>query len=389
MQNLSLLAVTLFVPLLAQNTQLDASTGTAQMASPPGHYASFEGAKLYYEECGDKSSVDIVLLHDGLLHSVTWDHIWKPLCAKYHVVRYDRRGYGRSDAPTTPYVPENDLLLLMQQVGISRAIIVGNSSGGGLALDFALAHPERTEGLFLIGPVVHGMPSSSYFLERGNRNSEPMARNDVKLTAQNWSQDPFLIANANPEARKELLDELSMNPQNLKAGGQLEVRPSPPTVLRLSQIKAPALVLIGDHDIADVIAYSGAIEAALPIVLLEVWKDTGHLIQLERPNELVDRVDKFVRLARREEVAVPVGTLQDYAGRYKFFSWSIGVVMQDHQLAVQLSDFPPKPLFAATKSRFFVRTTETEFEFERDTNGKITQLIIYNSDGNVIKCPRL
>ena len=128
-----------------------------------------------------------------------------------------------------------------------------------------------TEGLVLIGPVVHGMPSSAYFLDRGNRNGD---------SAESRSRDKFLIAGTNPEARKKLRDALTANPQNFKTGGQFETRPSPPTVLRLNRIKALALVLLGDADIADVIAYAGAVEAALPIAFMEVWPDCGHLIQL-------------------------------------------------------------------------------------------------------------
>src|ERR1700722_14445035 len=55
------------------------------------------GSKIYYEECG-AGPVAVILLHDQWLHSVTWDEEWRPLCAKYHAVRYDRRGYGRSEA---------------------------------------------------------------------------------------------------------------------------------------------------------------------------------------------------------------------------------------------------------------------------------------------------
>lgn len=219
-------------------------------AAAPGHFAKVSGAKLYYEECNTAASINVVLLHDGLLHSVTWDDVWAPLCAKYHVLRYDRRGYGRSDVATTPFAPEEDLFQLMHLVKMDHAILVGNSSGAGLALDFALAYPAMTEGLFLIGPVVHGMPSSAYFLDRGNRANAPLAQNDLKAAAENWSRDPYLISGANPEARRKLFDDLTVSPQNLKSGGQFETRPSPPTVLRLSQIQAPALVLIGDSDIA-------------------------------------------------------------------------------------------------------------------------------------------
>ena len=49
---------------------------------------------------------------------------------------------------------------------------------------------------------------------------------------------------------------------------------------------------------------------------------------------------------------------------------------------------PDKPLFAVSSSRFFVRTTETEFQFERDSAGQIVKLVIFNADGNKIECPR-
>jgi pimeloyl-ACP methyl ester carboxylesterase len=353
-----------------------------------GNYLDVGKARLYYEQCG-ASGASLVLLHDGLLHSITWDDVWRPLCANYRVLRYDRRGYGRSTATTAPFAPEDDLYQLMRALKMDRAILVGNSSGAGLALDFALAHPEMAEGLLLIGPVVHGMPSSAYFVERGSKNSAPMNRNDVAATAENWSKDRFLISGGHAEARKKLYDALLKNPQNLKTGGQFEIRPSPPTVLRLSQIQAPALLIVGDADIADVIAYAGAIEAALPVVWFEVWKDTGHLVQLERPDELVARLNTFVSLAERKEVSLPSTTLQTYAGDYQFFQRTITLSVKGNRLALRLPDMPDKPLFAASDSRFFVRTTGVELEFEKDTSGRVTQLVIYNSDGNVIKCPRL
>jgi 3-oxoadipate enol-lactonase len=175
------------------------------------HFMQVSGVKLYYEECNPSGPISVALLHDGLIHSVTWDDIWAPLCAKYHVMRYDRRGYGRSDAATAPFAPEDDLFQLLPLLKMDRAIIVGNSSGAGLALDFALAHPDMTEGLFLIGPVVHGMPSSAYFLERGNRANAPLAQNDFKAAAENWSHDSYLIFGPNPDARGKIFAALSLN----------------------------------------------------------------------------------------------------------------------------------------------------------------------------------
>lgn len=354
-----------------------------------GQYFETNKVKLYYQTCGS-SSPAVVLLHDGLIHSVTWDEVWKPLCSRYRVLRYDRRNFGRSDAATSPFKPEEDLYQLMRHVHMDRAIVVGNSSGAGLAVDFAVAHPEMVDGLFLIGPVVHGMPTSDFCRERGNKNNAPLDNHgDVRGAAENWSKDRFLIANGHEEARKKLYETLINNPQNLRKGGRFEIQPSPPTVSRLTQIQAPTLVVTGESDIADVFMYSGALEAALPVVWVEVWKDTGHLIQLERPDELVARINKFALLAERKEASVSSETLQTYVGEYQFFQRTLGISLKGNRLAIRTPDMPEKPLFAASESRFFVRTTGTEIEFEKDASGRITQMVVYNSDGNVIRCARI
>ena len=363
---------------------------------PPGvsaatsHDSFFDvdGTRLWYEECGSGNKLAVVLLHDGLVHSITWDGVWAPLCTQYHVIRYDRRGYGRSESAKAPFVPEDDLLKVMQQVHMDRAIVVGNSSGGGLALDFALAHPEMVEALFLIGPVVHGMASSDYFNERGEHNSAPLAHGDVKSTAENWSKDRFLIAGENPRARKQLYDALIQSPQNLHVAAQLEIRPSPPAVERLSQIQAPTLVLVGEADIADVFAYSGAIEAALPLASFEVWKDTGHLIQIEKPAELVTRFNQFVPLVERKETHLIDEQLRVYIGKYGLGNRFASVTLRDHRLVVEIPGDPYYWLFAASESRFFLRTEKTEIQFEKDAAGAVTEMVVYNSDGSVIRCPR-
>ena len=90
-----------------------------------------------------------------------------------------------------------------------------------------------------------------------------------------------------------------------------------------------------------------------------------------------------------KEASVRPGSLRDYVGEYKLFNRSLRIALRDDRLALTLPDFPEKPLFAASANRFFLRTTETEFEFERDAAGKISNLIIHSADGNNIKCLRL
>jgi pimeloyl-ACP methyl ester carboxylesterase len=366
-----------------------AQSESPRAALASGKFITVDGGNLWYEECGAADhGTNVVLLHDGLVDSVTWDAVWAPLCEKYRVVRYDRRGYGRSDPAKAPFVPEVDLYKIMREVHMDRAIIVGNSSGGGLALDFAIAHPEMVQGLFLIGPVVHGMASSDYFNERGAKNSAPMVEHgDAKAAATNWSEDRFIIGGQAPVARKQLYDALVANPQVLTAGGALEIRPSPSTVTRLSEIHVPTLILVGEDDIGDVFAYSGAIEAAVPLASFEVMKHTGHLIQIQRPAELVARFNKFVAMAERKEISLTDAQLTVFVGHYTLSKIVVTVLLKNHHLILEFSGGPYYWLFPSSETKFFMRTDDAEIEFVKNALGNVLEMLIHNSDGSLIRCP--
>ena len=262
-------------------------------------YVDVSGTKLYYEECG--SGPAVVLLHDGLLDSVSWDEIWKPLAGKFHVIRYDRRGYGRSDPATSSFSPVDDLAKLLAHLKLQHAVVTGSSSGAALAIDFALEHPEMVDGLFLIGPVLHGLEYSAEFRERANRNNEPMERDDARAVARNWSQDKFLIAGPNENARRKIYEHLIANAEKLKKyDGALEKKFAPPASERLGEIKAPTLILVGAGDIADVQAHTAAINTGIAGSERAIVKNAGHLIQLERPDEVVEKLEKFAERCRHE-----------------------------------------------------------------------------------------
>jgi len=261
-------------------------------------YLDVGGSRIYYET--HASGPAIVLLHDGLLSAVTWDEVWEPLAARHHVIRYDRRGYGRSELPTSAYSPTEDLRKLLEHLKVQHAVIVGSSSGGALAIDFAIAHPQMVDGLFLIGPVLHGMEYSAEFRDRANRNNEPIQRDDIQAVAKNWSEDRFLIAGPNEGARRKIYEQLVANAEKVKFNDRFEETLSPPASKRLSEVKAPTLILVGEADIADVHAHCGAINAGIRESTMEVIKDAGHLIQLEKPGEVVKRIEDFAQRCERK-----------------------------------------------------------------------------------------
>jgi pimeloyl-ACP methyl ester carboxylesterase len=333
-------------------------------------YLKIGGDRLYYEEAG--SGAAVVLLHDGLMHAVAWDGVWKPLGEKFHVVRYDRRGYGRSDTPKARFSPVADLAALLDHVRVPRATLVGCSSGAALAIDFAIEHPDKVEQLILIGPALHGMATSGHFYERGQRNNAPLEKGDAKAAAENWSRDRYQIAEGHDGARKALYDALVQCPHNLKYPGGLEIRSSPPAVDRLAEVRVPTLILVGEHDIADVHAYSGAIEAGVWGARREVIKDAGHLIALEQPDRLGRIITRVVE--KYKAVGVPQERLRSYAGRYKMPGGVREIVLKDGRLALRVPGERDLALFAGSESKFFSLVNLAECEFVRDAAGKVTRL---------------
>ena len=349
-------------------------------------YLEIAGSKIYYEECG--AGPNVVLLHDGLLHAVTWDESWSALCEKFHVIRYDRRGYGRSDAPKAKFSPTDDLQQVMNHTNMKRAVIVGNSSGGALAIDFALAHPESVDALFLIGPVVHGMGSTDHFDRRGERNQAPLEQKDFKAAALNWSNDPYLIASGHDAARKRFYEDLVPYPHNLTYDGQFEIRP-PLAIHHLREIRVPAFILVGEFDIPDVHAHCGAIEAGIPGAQRDIANGDGHLIQLEDPQGFTARLIRFVNLQNRAVTMVPSDTLRLYAGKYSVGPALINIYFESDHLEFQLADDGTRySLFADSPSKFFLRVAYIDVEFIKNSVGKVTEMVI-NQDGTIFKCQRL
>jgi pimeloyl-ACP methyl ester carboxylesterase len=262
----------------------------AQVAAPPQErtpvvksgYVDVESGRLYYEEAGQGSAV--VLLHDGLLHRESWNGQFPVLAESYRVLRYDRRGYGLSTTPEAPFSHIRDLDAVLTAAGIDRAVIVGCSSGGELAIDYTLAHPEHVSGLVLIGPIVSGMGYTKHFSTRGGRffPTEKTTLDEVIEFFTNT--DPYGIAPENVEAKGRANALLRANPQNLNwAAYRLAESPERPALPNLGEIAVPTLIVVGEFDIPDVHAHCGAIEAGIPNATRLVFSHAGHLVHFEQP----------------------------------------------------------------------------------------------------------
>src|SRR5262249_55230467 len=98
----------------------------------------------------------MVLVHAGFVDSGMWDDQWNAFAEHYRVIRYDARGYGKSDKAIGPVSRREDLRQLLVCLNIERAILVGCSMGGENVIDFALESPTMVSTLIPISAVPSG-----------------------------------------------------------------------------------------------------------------------------------------------------------------------------------------------------------------------------------------
>lgn len=264
----------------------------ASIAVAETRFAQVEGGQVAYETCGSGSRA-LVLLHDGILDSSAYEGIWSPLCETFRVVRYDRRGYGASPSASAAYDPVADLAAVMQAAGVERATLVGSSAGGGVAVEFALAHPDSVDGLILVGAAVSGFRPTEHFMRRTATLVGLLSQGRLTEAVR----DPYILTPSAEEARDFVVADLRAHPGNFGAGRMM--RGGQGVMGRLGELTMPTLIVTGEVDMPDVHAHAGALEALIPNAQRIVMSESGHFVYLERPQAFVDVLEAFLQTPAR------------------------------------------------------------------------------------------
>lgn len=252
-----------------------------------------DGGSVYYEIAGKGEPV--IFLHGGFGDRRMWDSQFKAFSAKYRVIRYDQRGFGKSPAPSAAYSPVADLEYLLDHFKIDKAHLVGNSMGGTLAIDFALLKPSRVASISVVasGPAGVEFPKESMDLMMAVFKTAE--QKGLQEAADMWIQNP-MVAVASKDPRTAALTKIMIDEN---AGiFRMKFWPieklDPPAAKRLSEIKAPALIVFGSDDTPAVrnsaeIAAAG-ISGAKKIVI----DDADHLPQMVKPEEFNRALGEFL-----------------------------------------------------------------------------------------------
>ena len=245
------------------------------------------GLRLSYAEQGTNRGTPIILLH-GIADS--W-RIFGPLLAELphnvHAFALSQRGHGDSDKPASGYRTRDfveDLRLFMDALQIPKAIIVGASSGGFAARNFAATHPERTAGLILLG-----VPATLA--------GRPNPFTDLKDLIDPGFVKSFSESVLSRPAAVEALD--SMVAENLKAPARVWLETSNGLFEEtfpdeLAKIQAPTLIVWGDRDPIITNEDQLALAEAIKGSKLTLHPGSGHMLYWEEPTLIAEDIVTFI-----------------------------------------------------------------------------------------------
>lgn len=241
-------------------------------------------AVISYELTGRGRTV--VFIHGWTHNKSVWDDQVPVFSRRYRVLRYDSPGFGNSTGFADMSAEPVDLLVLLEALHIDHAYIVGHSRGGGIALRFAAAYPDKVDGLVLYGaappagfPITpnftqligslpgiakeHGLDSVGKVLLSSELAWAPPGRTDVseryrKLWASYSGKD---LLDPHPESGKVPL----------------------PSIARLSALRMPTLVILGDHEVPFIAAAADTFAHRIPNVKKVVIPNAGHGAHFAQP----------------------------------------------------------------------------------------------------------
>lgn len=260
--------------------------------------AETNGILTHYELEGEGPPV--ILIHGHASDRRLWERHAAFLAQnRFRAVRYDLRGHGCSDAPASGYTLDNyvrDLADLLDRVSIDRAHLVGLSMGGGIALAFALDHPDRVRSVALIDTALPGFAYSPDYEAAIERLRDAVRTEDVRAALEkHWLTHPLFDGiRRNPE-QFDLLRQMVFTYTGADYLDETDYPPlARPPIDRLADMTVPVLVMVGELDLPDFRLIADILVDNIPGAESVVVPNAGHVLPLERPEAVSDALLAFL-----------------------------------------------------------------------------------------------
>ena len=242
------------------------------------------GIQMNYELSGKKDGPIVMLSHSLGSSLLMWNPQRKVLESHFQVLRYDSRGHGKSEAPPGAYTLEllgEDAVALLDALGIDQVHWVGLSMGGMIGQSIALNYPKRLQSLALCDTMaVVPEEAQPIWQERIDAVREKGVESQLEPTMERWFTPIFL--NLNPSILGVVREEFLATPAKGYLGCIYAIRKLN-YLNRLSEIKIPTLIMVGEDDPGTPVAVSEAMHQRIPNSKLVIIKSARHLSNVEQP----------------------------------------------------------------------------------------------------------
>jgi 3-oxoadipate enol-lactonase len=272
-----------------------------QTAQTQAGFVEVTGGRLPYEVAGEGHP--FLLIHAGVADKSMWDPQWDEFAQHFRVIRYDTRGFGGFKTEDVAFSNRQDIVDLLDHLGLQSAYIMGCSRGGQIAVDFTIEFPERVDALI---SVAGGMSGYEPTPNEGNAEEwrlfdemeaiyelgdfERLTELDVQMWIDGIGQSPDRV---DPQLRERMHEIIASNYREHPTQGQPIVL-DPPAFGRLAEIQVPTLVLIGDLDTYETQQMSNILAEKIPGARKAVIHGTAHLPNMEKPDEFTRLVLDFL-----------------------------------------------------------------------------------------------
>ena len=291
---LVLLVAALFIWGYAPDT--DAAAMQAKYGGGASQFVELQpGLNVHYRDEGKRDGRVLVLIHGSNASLHTWEPWVERLRADYRIVSMDLPGHGLTGVnPSGRYDNQSYVAVvdgLLTKLGISKAVIGGNSMGGGVSWMYALAHPEKTEALLLVD--AGGQPQAkSDKLPIGFRvMTMPVVKELARVIAPRSMFESSIKTTMSIQSKidDKLIDrywELNRFPGNREATMKRFATPKAmksTTPEALAAIKVPVMIMWGEEDSLIPVSSARWFAHAMPAAKLVIYPGVGHIPMEEVP----------------------------------------------------------------------------------------------------------
>ena len=230
-------------------------------------FADINGAQLYYEVKG--TGHPLLLVHAGVADSRMWDAQVEAFSDVYQVIRFDLRGFGRSNMPSGTFSNYEDIRALLDYLEIKSVYLLGISFGGLVALDFALVYPDYVKALVLGAPSVSGAIPTERIRRFWEAEDAAMEKGDLEgateLNLRLWVDGPHREVNqVSREVRKLVREmQLAIFKKEIPDDAE-EIDLEPPAIERLGEVRVPVQVIVGRLDLEEKLELANRLVREIP-----------------------------------------------------------------------------------------------------------------------------